>query len=49
MVGDLNEKRAAATFRELRGDKKNPPWEAGVLIQRFNGYAMGDLCKHPCG
>ena len=30
-------------------DKKNPPWEAGELIQRFNGCAMGDLCKHPCG
>ena len=30
-------------------DKKNLPWEAGELIQRFNGCAMGDLCKHPCG
>ena len=43
-VIDLNEKRAVAAFRELR-----PPWEAGELIQRFNGWAMGDLCKHPCG
>jgi hypothetical protein len=44
-VGDLSEKRAAV-FRELRSDKKNPPREAGELIQRFNGHAIGDLCKH---
>jgi hypothetical protein len=44
-VGDLSEKRATA-FRELWSDTKNPPCEAGELTQRFNGYAIGDLCKH---
>jgi hypothetical protein len=48
-VVDLNEKRAAPHSASCGPDKKNPPWEAGELIQRFNGCAMGDLCKHPCG
>ena len=31
---ELNEKRAAVAFRELRARKKNPPWERDELIRR---------------
>ena len=32
---DLNEMRAVAAFRELRGRKKNPPWSASELVGRL--------------
>jgi hypothetical protein len=32
---DLNEKRAVATFRELRARKKNPPMDSAELIRRL--------------
>ncbi|NJO23951.1 MAG: hypothetical protein HC868_14770 [Sphingomonadales bacterium] len=31
---DLNEKRAAAAFRELRARKKNPSWDREELVSR---------------
>jgi hypothetical protein len=31
---DLNEKRAAGAFRELRARKRNPHWEVDELIER---------------
>ncbi|WP_181321853.1 PIN domain-containing protein [Trinickia symbiotica] len=31
---DLNEKRAAGAFRELRARKRQPPWQAEELIDR---------------
>jgi hypothetical protein len=44
----LREKRGAA-FRELRSDTKNRPCEAGELIQRLNGYAIGGFVQRSCG
>ena len=44
-VGDLSEKRAAA-LRELRSDTKNPPCEAGELIQRFNALRDRGICAN---
>jgi predicted nucleic acid-binding protein len=32
---DLNEKRAVAAFRELRGRKKRPPWSTSELVVRL--------------
>lgn len=31
---DLNEKRAAGAFREMRARKRQPPWEVDELIER---------------
>jgi predicted nucleic acid-binding protein len=42
---DLNEKRAVAAFRELRGRKKRPPWNVPELIRRLGeaGLAQSSL------
>jgi predicted nucleic acid-binding protein len=37
---DLNEKRAAVAFRELRARKNNPPWDREELVGRTRGCGM---------